>query len=299
MRRLEGYFLIIIAGVLYGTIPIFATLLSSYQVSTIEQIFIRLLFSLAVFSLFVLFVRGHSLRISPRDYIQFFFFGLYGTSLFFTLYVSAAVMTSVTVTVLLLYTQPIFTLIITRLFFRRRVHAGGYIAILLALIGVCIIFRIWSVKWQDFSLGHIFALATGFLYSIYIIFMRIQTQKYSTLTVTYWAFFFGLIWLVPLWYIMRLAFHNPTISAVSLNLPGNAWLLLLGFAILPTIMAYLIFNHGMRTVEPHRAGVLVLSEPLGAIIMGALILGQRLYWTDIIGGIFILIAFLIIKRQKR
>ena len=73
MRRLEGYFLIIIAGVLYGTIPIFATLLSRYQVSTIEQIFIRLLFRLAVFSLFVLFVKRHSLKISPRDYIQFFF----------------------------------------------------------------------------------------------------------------------------------------------------------------------------------------------------------------------------------
>lgn len=298
MRKLEGYFLILIAGVLYGTIPIFATLLSRYEVSTIEQIFIRLLFSLAVFSLFILFFKRHSLRLRPRDYVQFFFFGLYGTALFFTLYVSAAVMTTVTVTVLLLYTQPIFTLLITKLIFRRRVKAGGYIAIVLALIGVCIIFRIWSVNWQDFSLGHIFALATGFLYSIYLIFMHSQTQKYRTLTVTYWAFFFGLIWLIPLWYVMRLVFHNPTITAISLNLPGNAWLLLLGFTILPTIMAYLIFNHGMRTVEPHRAGVLVLSEPLGAIIMGWLILGQPVYWTDILGGIFILISFLIIKRLR-
>ena len=299
MQARGGYFLIIIAGVFYGTIPVFATLLSRYDVSTAEQVFVRLALSVAIFLAYVLFAGRPSLRLIPRDYLHFFFFGLAGIALFFTLYMTAAVMASVTVAVLLLYTQPIFTLILSRVLYKKQVRTSGYVAILLALTGVAVIFRVWGISWSDFGLGHIFGLITGFLYSVYIIFMSRKTQKYTTLTVTFWSFLFGLIWLVPLWLILHLAFKNPVMTGLDFSLPVNAWLLLLAFTLCTNIIAYLVFNHGMRTVEPHRAGVLVLSEPLVAIMLGAALLGQALLLTDLIGGVLILVSFLIVKRRRK
>ncbi|MBD3219253.1 MAG: EamA family transporter [candidate division Zixibacteria bacterium] len=299
MAAIGGHFFIIIAGVFYGTIPIFATLLSRYQVSTVEQIFIRLALSISIFLVYVLVSQRRSLRLQRGDYLHFFFFGLAGIALFFTFYVTAAVMASVTMAVLLLYTQPIFTLLLSRLLYKRQIQAAGYIGILLALFGVAVIFRVWDIKWADFGLGHIFGLMTGLLYSVYIIFMSRKTPKYNTLTVTFWSFLFGLIWLLPLWFVMHLIFKNPVITGLDISLPANAWLLLLAFTICTNIIAYLTFNHGMKTVEPHRAGVLVLSEPLVAIILGAALLGQLLLWTDLIGGILILASFLIVKRRRK
>jgi len=74
--------------------------------------------------------------------------------------------------------------------------------------------------------------------------------------------------------------------------------LLIGFALLPTLLAYLLFNYGLKSVESHRAGVLILSEPLAAILMGAVILGQNLQLTDLLGGILIVFSFLLVKKQE-
>ena len=235
MAAIGGHFLIIIAGVFYGTIPVFATLLSRYEVSTTEQVFVRLALSVSIFLAYVLLKGRHSLRLNPRDYFHFFIFGLAGIALFFTLYMTAAVMASVTVAVLLLYTQPIFTLILSRILYRRQIMLSGYLAILLALIGVAAIFRVWDISWADFGLGHIFALMTGFLYSVYIIFMSRKTPKYDTLTVTFWAFLFGLVWMLPLWFLTHLVFKNPVMTGLDFSLPVNTWLLLIAFTLCTNI----------------------------------------------------------------
>jgi DME family drug/metabolite transporter len=298
MRKFEGYFLIILSGALYGTIPIFATLLARLNVSTMEQIFVRLFLSIIAFMLFFLIARGKLPKLEGRDYKYFFIFGLGGIALLFSLYMSAAVMTSVTITVLLLYTQPIYTLILSKLIFKKKISPWGVAAIVLSLAGVAVIFKIWSLHWQQFGLGHIFGLCSGLLYSIYIIFMRIYSRKYITSTITFWSFLFGLAWLILLWPIYRVAFPMPEVSSLRINLELNAWLLLLGFTIIPTLMAYLIFNHGIKHVEPHKAGVLVLTEPLAAIIMGALILSQAMVLTDLLGGLLILTAFFMTRLDR-
>lgn len=298
MRRFEGYFLIIFSGALYGTIPIFATLLARLNVSTMEQIYVRLFLSIIAFMLFFLIVRGKLPRLENRDYKYFIIFGLGGIALLFSFYVTAAVMIGVTITVLLLYTQPVYTLILSKLLFKKEISPWGVAAIVISLAGVAVIFRIWSLHWQQFGLGHIFGLCSGLLYSIYIIFMRVYSRKYVTSTITFWAFLFGLAWLILLWPVYRVAFPMPEVSSLRLNLELNAWLLLLGFTIIPTLMAYLIFNHGIKHVEPHKAGVLILSEPMAAIVMGALILSQSLVLTDLIGGLLILIAFFMTRMDR-
>jgi len=298
MRNTEGYILIIFAGVLYGSIPIFATLLANLDVSTMEQIFVRLLLSVIAFLIFFRSTKKGLPKLEKRDYFHFFLFGLVGIALFFSLYMSAAVMIGVTITVLLLYTQPIYTLILSRLILHARIGLWGIAAIVFSMAGIAIIFKIWSMQWEKFGLGYIFGLCTGLLYTVYIIFMRVYSRKYNSPTITFWAFLFGLLWLIPLWLVFRILSPIAEMTALKINLEPNAWLLLLGFTIIPTLLAYLIFNRGMKYVEPHRAGVLVLSEPLSAIIMSLLILGQPIFFTDLLGGALILVSFLLLKLDR-
>jgi drug/metabolite transporter (DMT)-like permease len=50
--------------------------------------------------------------------------------------------------------------------------------------------------------------------------------------------------------------------------------LLIGFALIPTLLAYLLFNYGLKSVESHRAGVLNLSEPLARFSRALSFLGK-------------------------
>ena len=297
MRKIEGYFLIIIAGVLYGTIPIFATLLTDRQVSTLEQIVVRLALALIILWLYFGLSKTKSLRIKTRDYWHFAWFGLVGIALFFSAYMSAAVLTGVTVTVLLLYTQPIYTLLISRFILKKKIQPRGLISIGLSLAGIAVMFRIWALEFQSFSIGHIFGLAAGLIYSIYIVFMGKFTPRYGSPVCTFWSFAFGLLWMIPIWYIMNHIFPTASVSSLNINISSTGWILMIGFT-LSTMAAYLLFNQGLKTVEPHRAGVLILSEPLAAIVLGTAILGQKLVSTDILGGLLILTAFFIIKRSN-
>ena len=297
MRKIEGYFLVIIAGVLYGTIPIFATLLTNRHISTLEQIVVRLSLALAVIALYFGFAQAKSLRIKARDYLHFCWFGLVGIALFFSAYMSAAVLTGVTVAVLLLYTQPIYTLIISRFFLKRKVHPSGLISIALSLAGIAVMFRIWAMEFRTFSIGHVFGLLAGLIYSIYIVFMNKFSPRYGSPVCTFWSFAFGLLWMIPIWYIMNRVFPTASVSALNVHIDAVSGLILAGFTV-ATLLAYLLFNQGLKTVEPHRAGVLILSEPLAAIILGVFILDQKLVLTDILGGLLILTAFFIIKKSN-
>jgi len=297
MRKIEGYFLVIIAGAFYGTIPIFANILKDRQVSTLEQVVIRLGLAVLLFLIYYGIFRKKSLRIKPRDYLHFAWFGLVGIALFFSAYMSAAVLTSVTITVLLLYTQPIYTMLISRFVLKKKIPPSGWISVLLSLAGIAIIFRIWALEFDTFSIGHIFGLAAGLIYSIYIVFMGRFSPRYGSPVCTFWSFGFGFLWMIPIWFIMNKVFPIESVSALNLNLNGLTWFILVGF-MLSSLAAYLLFNQGLKTVPPHRAGILILSEPLAAILLGIIILGQKLVLTDILGGILILTAFFIIKRKS-
>jgi len=297
MRKIEGYFLIIFSGFLYGTIPIFATLLKDRHVSTLEQIVIRLVISLVFFLLYYKFYKNLSFKIKPADYKHFVWFGLVGIAMLFTLYMSAAVLTSVTIADLLLYTQPVYTLLISRFILKKHIKLSGLVAICLSLLGIAVIFRVWAIEFESFSIGHLFGLGAGLCYGIYIIFTSKFAPRYGSPVTTFWSFLFGVLWLIPIWLLLKSYLPIKEVTTLNLNLDYLTWLILIGFALVSTIMAYLIFNHGIRTVEPHRAGVLILAEPLLAIALGALLLGQKIVLTDLLGGLLILTAFFILKRK--
>jgi drug/metabolite transporter (DMT)-like permease len=297
---MKGYFYIASSGILYGTIPIFATYLSRYEVSTIQQVILRIAICLVVFLIYNRLNPNSSLRLKSSDYKHFGWFGLVGIALFFMFYLSSAVLVGVATAVLLLYTQPVYTLILSALLLKEKISIYGILAAVLSLVGVIVIVQIWDLKQSGFSFGHVCGLLSGLGYSIYIIFMRkfAGHKHYPSLTITFWSFLSGLIWLLLLWPVFMVIFSEPEISAISLPLDWRIWLFLLGFALLPTLFAYLLFNRGIATVQSHRAGLMVLLEPVSAVLMGWLLLNQTLKSTDLAGGVLIISALLILQFDR-
>jgi DME family drug/metabolite transporter len=96
--------------------------------------------------------------------------------------------------------------------------------------------------------------------------------------------------------------------AAALTLPwlvlgGVAWTgttggaVLLGYLVLvPTMLAYSIFNRGLRGVRSSTASTLALVEPVVAASLAYLLLGERLAPQGLLGAGLVLLGLLLIVR---
>src|SRR5690606_18524552 len=78
-------------------------------------------------------------------------------------------------------------------------------------------------------------------------------------------------------------------EALRLATPG-VWLDLLLMGVLSTYLAYFVYYTGLRAVEASRAVLVATVEPLLATLLAALLFGERLGVSGIVGGALILFA---------
>jgi drug/metabolite transporter (DMT)-like permease len=72
------------------------------------------------------------------------------------------------------------------------------------------------------------------------------------------------------------------------NLGLPQWLSLIYLGVLGSALAYIGYYDGIRKIGATRSGVFIALNPLTAVILGALLLGEQLTPTMCLGGALIL-----------
>ena len=74
--------------------------------------------------------------------------------------------------------------------------------------------------------------------------------------------------------------------------------LMLGYLVLvPTMLAYSLFNRGLRGVRSSTASTLALAEPVVAAVLAYLLLGERLGVTGLVGAALVLLGLVLVVRS--
>ena len=94
-------------------------------------------------------------------------------------------------------------------------------------------------------------------------------------------------------------FYLAETAMTGLHLPGadDYWIYLV-VALGPSLLAYLFWNNGVRTVGASRAALFLYLVPVFAAGLGYLVLDERLAFFHGIGGAFILIGLILAVRQS-
>lgn len=79
-------------------------------------------------------------------------------------------------------------------------------------------------------------------------------------------------------------------SALNLTFPINFWILTLYLAIFGALLAFYIQLIMIRKTSPTRAGLLMGTEPVFAVLFTVIVRGEYLSWIQWIGGALIVIA---------
>ena len=291
-KRGIGPVLIILAGCFWGSMGIFVRRLSGFGFTPIQVVAVRITVAALAFSL-VLLIRDRSgFRIAPRDLPLFLGLG-FGSILFFTVcYFSAITIMPLSTAAILLYTSPIWIMLMSVLFFREKLNRIKLTALALAFAG-CVL--VSGISGEGLTLtGLLLGLGSGIGYGLYSILGTIALRKYSPYTVTTYTFLFAAAgsWLVcgPADMISKFA------AAEHLT-----WLLL--FCVLTglvtAVIPFLAYTLGLRNVEASKAGILATIEPLVATLVGILFFSESLTLLSGMGIVLILAAVILLNRKQQ
>ena len=132
----KGALLIILAGTCWGVISIFINYLSAAGLGEMQISFLRQLFAVLVFALIILISDRSGFRIPVKDLGLIMLVGLINGVVFNFLYFYTIINSRASIAVVLLYTSPVFVIILARVFFKEKITRYKSIALVLTVAGL-------------------------------------------------------------------------------------------------------------------------------------------------------------------
>ena len=290
MKKMAPVF-VLSAGTLWGLMGIFVRKLGTFGFSPLQIACLRILFGAALFLVITGCYRRELLKIRFRDVGLFLGMGLLSLLLFTVCYFTTINLASLSVAAILLYTSPIWVMLLSALCFREKITGRKLLCAAMAFGGCVLVSGIGSAA----SLSPM-VIATGLLsavgYGLYSIFGTFALRKYQPLTVTTYAFLFGALGAVVLCKPSEII----TVIASAPN-PGGLVLLLAVTAFVTAVLPYLLYTVGLNQMRASAAAIMASIEPVVATTAGALVFGEALT-VPAFAGIALVLGAIVVLNAK-
>ncbi len=247
--------------------------------------------ALLILPLSLWLVRSELRALLPRDLKLAILSGFF-LAMHFATWISSLNYTSITNSVVLVNTNPLWVALFTPLITRERLGKRAMLSIFISVFGGIIIGA------GDFALGgralfgDFLALMGSICAAIYLLLGRNLRRKLSLLA--YIQVCYGAA-AVILW-LMVLGAGFPVTGFT-----GGTWAAFWGMALIPQLIGHTSYNWSLRWFSTSLVAISLLGEPIGATILGYLVFGEGLTATKVIGGALILTAIYIasVGEEKR
>ena len=286
-----GSALIIAAGALWGTMGIFVRSLGAYGFDSIQISALRLCAAALCFLLLLLARRGRGFRLQLRDLPLFLGLGVGSVGLMTCCYFAAIRMMTMSEAAILLYTSPIWVVLMSALFFHEKVTRRKLLALILAFGGCALVSGLGGGVLNP--LGVLVGVGSGIAYGLYSILGSVALRRYPPETVSSYTFFIAAIAVLL---ISRPAELVQKIAAAD-GLAGLI-LLILATGAVTAFVPFLIYTIGLNRVQASHAAILATVEPLVATVLGILVYHEQLRTATLLGIACILGAILALNARK-
>jgi drug/metabolite transporter (DMT)-like permease len=281
---------VLLATLGFSFILVFSTVLIHTGMSSLEQLLFRLSFGLAILVFIMLFKRRFRF-IKRKDVSLFLFLGVVYSLFTLSGLSSLAFGTPITVVSALVYTQPIFTAIISQMTGKEKVTVSKDGVILVGVFGAFLVSGL-QITHLQVGLDIIFPVLAGFFYALYLWLKRQATS--NTDYTPYQTLFYTFLFAVPSIMIMGLILKNASTNPLLIGFTAPTLLqlvLLLLFAVFSTILPYGLLNYvKVEEISPTSEGLLLLGDPLLHTIWAILLFQQYVNVTQYVGAGLILLS---------
>ena len=278
----------ILAAVCYGTNPFGALPLYEEGVNTASVLFYR--FSMAVLMLAVmLIVERKSFSVKKGELKTLASLGALFAVSSITYYQSFRFMDAgIASTILFVY--PVMVAVIMAAFFKESVTLSTVSAIILALLGIGLLYRGGEGATLS-TMGIILVMLSSLSYAVYIVIVNQSSIRMSSLKLTFYVLLICMMWL------LAYSFSSPDLR---LQLPPSprAWFYACWLGLVPTILSLVLMTIAVHEVGATPTAIMGALEPLTAVAIGVLLFGESLTPRLVIGIVLILLAVMVIVLGK-
>ena len=282
---------VVAAAALWGLMGLFVRHLSAAGLGSLEATQLRITVGLFLVGLYLLCFRREKLRVRLRDLWCFLGTGVVSLLLFSYCYFRTMTLTSLAVAGVLLYTAPVFVMLLSVVLFREKMTAAKLAALLMAVLGCALVSGIGAGEPLGLT-GLLLGLGSGFFYALYSIFGRFAINRgYDSWTITFYTFLFCALG-------GALLCDWPSVGGALAAGGGSLWVWTLAMGLVTAFAAYLLYTWGLERMESSRASILASVEPVVATLVGIFVFHETVPWPALVGIVLVLGAVVVLSLPK-
>lgn len=330
MKKLLSTIAIILAGMLWGCMGLYVRFLDKTGLSSLDICEVRSVFTAVIMFFVLLFYKPSLLKIKFRDCWIFIGTGIISILFFNFCYFTTIQETQLSFAVIMLYTAPVFVMLLSAVLFKEKITVRKIIALAVAFTGAAFVSLSGNDGGNSITVrGILLGLGSGLGYALYSIFSRCALMReYKTLTIVFWTFVFsalGGIVLVDVNGIFSVFAGTSAVGATAggiansaavgataggianstavgvttsvLTSPpgggGDLFLFCILYAVASTVLPYILYTAGLTNVENGKASVMAFSEPLAATLIGIFVYSE-IPGAFTVGGIILMLVALVL-----
>lgn len=200
--------------------------------------------------------------------------------------------TSISIATLSYYIAPVFIVILSIIVLKEKITLKKILCIIVAIIGLLLVLdikNIGNIGDNNHLLGISYSVLAAVFYAIVVILNKF-IKKLTGFKVTIVQLLVSAIILLPL------TIMNSTRSLLSLDALSLGLLLFVG--IVHTGIAYLLYFSSVKEIEGQSIAILSYMDPIFALLIAGLFLGEKMSIIQLFGGILILGSAYISESKK-
>ena len=255
-------------------------------------ILLRVLGGVSLFFLFFkIFVNE---KINNSDLPRFALCGLFGVAINQLFFFEGLNLTTPINAAIIMTTNPILVIVISALLIREKISLMKIIGIIFGFIGACnLILNSGDFSFNNnFLTGNFLVFINATSYALYLVLVKNLMKKYNPITVMFYVFFFGLIFVFP--------FGYENVMLIDLQIfTTEIYLKVLFVIIFTTFIAYLFNGFALKSLTPATVSVYIYLQPLLASLIALFLNVDTLDMQKIISALFIFTAVFLVSMPKK
>jgi drug/metabolite transporter (DMT)-like permease len=181
------------------------------------------------------------------------------------------------------------------LFFHDRMTSVRWLGIALAILGASVVVsrgELATLGEGAIGPGELLMMGAALCWVGYTLIGRLVMTRMTPLGATAWAAVVG----TPLLAACA-AFERPWGALAAM--PADGWWAVAYLGVFGTVLAFLWFNEGVQRIGPTRAGVFINLVPVFGVAIGALVLGEAVPASLVLGGLMVVAGVTLANQPAR
>ena len=268
--------MLIVSMTIFGTLGIFVR---NIPVSSGELALYRAILAAILIAVYMVVTKQRIPFVKIRKEIPFLLLSGIAMGINWILLFEAYKYTTVSLATLSYYFAPVIVTIVCPMLFHEKLTGKQILCFIMSTIGLVMITGIGDIGNGSDFVGILFGLGAAVFYATVILLNKF-IKNVDGIPRTFLQFLSAIVILIP--YVMM----SGGLTLGGMNAFG--WLNLLIVGLVHTGVTYCMYFSSLKELPGQKAAILSYIDPLVAVLISVTILGEKMTFWQIVGGLFIL-----------